>query len=151
MNELHDGFARDDRPIVAAEFVGTSISSGGDGFDRYSGLTPAVMSDNPHLKWQNSRRGYVICRVADDAWTTEYRTVRVCDEARCACRDADEVARRTRAAGHYETLVAHSSRSATIGSTRAARDAGTMLATTATPISTSTTPAKVIGSVALTP
>jgi alkaline phosphatase D len=75
VNELHDGFARDDRPIIGAEFVGTSISSGGDGFDRYNRLTPAVMSENPHLKWQNSRRGYVVCRVTDDAWTAEYRTV----------------------------------------------------------------------------
>jgi alkaline phosphatase D len=75
VNELHDGFARDDKPVIGAEFVGTSISSGGDGFDRYNGLTPAVMSDNPHLKWQNSRRGYVVCHVTDDAWTTDYRTV----------------------------------------------------------------------------
>ena len=75
VNELHDGFARDDKPIVGAEFVGTSISSGGDGSDRMNSLTPAVMSENPHLKWQNNRRGYVVCRVADDAWTTDYRTV----------------------------------------------------------------------------
>jgi alkaline phosphatase D len=75
VNELHNGFARDDKPIVAAEFVGTSISSGGDGSDRMSGLTPALMSENPHLKWQNNRRGYVVCHVGDDAWTTDYRTV----------------------------------------------------------------------------
>ncbi|HEY4305293.1 MAG TPA: alkaline phosphatase D family protein [Gemmatimonadaceae bacterium] len=75
VNELHDGFASDEKPIVGAEFVGTSISSGGDGADRMNGLTPSLLSENPHLKWQNSRRGYVVCHVGDDAWTTEYRTV----------------------------------------------------------------------------
>jgi alkaline phosphatase D len=73
VNELHDGFARDDKPIIAAEFVGTSISSGGDGSDR--ALSPAVMSENPHLKWQNNRRGYAVCRVDETAWATDYRTV----------------------------------------------------------------------------
>jgi alkaline phosphatase D len=73
VNELHDGFERDDKPIIAAEFVGTSISSGGDGSDR--ALSPAVMSENPHLKWQNNRRGYAVCRVDETAWTTDYRTV----------------------------------------------------------------------------
>ncbi len=75
VNELHDGFARDDRPIVAAEFVGTSITSGGDGADRGGQVTPSAMSNNPHLKWQNSRRGYVVCRVDANVWNTEYRTV----------------------------------------------------------------------------
>jgi len=61
--------------VIAAEFVGTSIASGGDGADRAGSVTPSAMSENPHLKWQNSRRGYVVCRVDDKSWTTEYRTV----------------------------------------------------------------------------
>jgi alkaline phosphatase D len=73
VNELHDGFGRDDKPIIGAEFVGTSISSGGDGSDR--GVREATMSENPHLKWQNNRRGYVVCHVDEAAWTAEYRTV----------------------------------------------------------------------------
>lgn len=75
VNELHADFARPDRPVVAAEFVGTSITSGGDGSDRNAMATPGLMSDNPHVKWQNSRRGYVSCVVSPDAWTAEYRTV----------------------------------------------------------------------------
>ena len=74
VNELHDGFARDDRPIVGAEFVTTSISSGGDGSDR-SFLSEAQQGENRHVKWQNSRRGYVVCRADRDAWHAEYRTV----------------------------------------------------------------------------
>ena len=75
VNELHAGFTRPDRPVVAAEFVGTSISSGGDGSDRNLMATPSMMSDNPHIKWQNSRRGYVSCVVSPDAWNVEYKTV----------------------------------------------------------------------------
>ncbi|HTE47112.1 MAG TPA: alkaline phosphatase D family protein [Gemmatimonadaceae bacterium] len=75
VNELHSDFARQDRPVVAAEFVGTSITSGGDGSDRNLNATPSVMSDNPHLKWQSNRRGYVSCVVGPDTWTADYKTV----------------------------------------------------------------------------
>ena len=77
--ELGERTARELRsprpPVVAAEFVGTSITSGGDGFDRVGGVSTATMSENPHMKWQNSRRGYVTCSVDGDAWNTEYKTV----------------------------------------------------------------------------
>ena len=33
------------------------------------------MGENPHLHWQNSRRGYVRCRVTPDEWRTDDRTV----------------------------------------------------------------------------
>ena len=75
VNELHSDFARPDRAVVAAEFVGTSITSGGDGTDRNLTTGPSMMSDNPHIKWQNSRRGYVSCTVSPDVWNTEYKTV----------------------------------------------------------------------------
>ncbi len=80
VNDLRAGFDRPDRPTVAAEFVGTSISSGGDGADQWSGFEPA-RSDNPHVHWQNSRRGYVRCRVTEDAWVADYRTVPYVREA----------------------------------------------------------------------
>jgi alkaline phosphatase D len=75
VNELHSDFSKPDRPVVAAEFVGTSISSNGDGSDRSALASDAMLADNPHIKWQNSRRGYVTCAVTPDAWTAEYRTV----------------------------------------------------------------------------
>ena len=74
VNELHAGFARPDRPVVAAEFVGTSITSGGDGQDQAPRVT-AALSENPHTKWQNARRGYVLCHVDAQAWNTEYKTI----------------------------------------------------------------------------
>ena len=59
---------------VCTEFLGTSISSGGDGSDRASWFE-AVASENPHVKWQNNRRGYMVCEVTPDRWRTEFRTV----------------------------------------------------------------------------
>jgi alkaline phosphatase D len=74
VNELHAGFDRPDRPTVAAEFVGTSISSGWDGDDHW-GSVPAALPENPHVKWHSARRGYMICEVGADDWTTSYREV----------------------------------------------------------------------------
>mgnify|MGYP001764839163 CR=1 FL=1 len=74
VNELKAGFDRPDRPVIGAEFVGTSISSGGDGSDAWS-TVPGGMAGNPHLKWHTARRGYMVCDVRPEAWTTEYREV----------------------------------------------------------------------------
>jgi alkaline phosphatase D len=74
VNELHEHFGRDDTPIVGAEFVGTSVASGGDGSEQPRYVTTAL-PDNPHIKWQNSRRGYVVCNVTEEAATADYRTV----------------------------------------------------------------------------
>jgi alkaline phosphatase D len=73
VNELHAGFDRPDRRVVAAEFVGTSIASGGDGGEVTN--MPQIQRDNPHIKWHANRRGYVTCAVERDTWTAEYRTV----------------------------------------------------------------------------
>jgi alkaline phosphatase D len=62
-------------PMVAAEFLGTSISSGGDGAERNAYLPEASFAENPHVKWHNARRGYCVCEVTADGWRTEFRTV----------------------------------------------------------------------------
>jgi alkaline phosphatase D len=74
-NELRSDFSRPDRPTVAAEFVATSISSGGDGATRAPWVDPAALAESPHIRWHHARRGYARCAVAPDAWTTEYRVV----------------------------------------------------------------------------
>jgi alkaline phosphatase D len=66
--------SRPDSPVVATEFVGTSISSGGDG-QQQSKSTPQVLSENPFVKFHNQERGYVSCEVTPRGWTTHYRTV----------------------------------------------------------------------------
>jgi alkaline phosphatase D len=60
---------------VATEFVGTSISSGGDGGERSGFFTDAIAAENPFVKWNNNRRGYLVCDLNADTWRTEYRTV----------------------------------------------------------------------------
>ncbi|SFR09180.1 alkaline phosphatase D [Lentzea waywayandensis] len=43
---------------VATELVSTSITSGGDGSETRP-ETPAILAENPHVKYFNNRRGYV--------------------------------------------------------------------------------------------
>ncbi|MEZ4415993.1 MAG: alkaline phosphatase D family protein [Gemmatimonadota bacterium] len=61
-------------PVVATEFVGTSISSGGDGQDSYESI-PQTLSMNPHVKLFNGQRGYVSCTVTPDEWRADYQVV----------------------------------------------------------------------------
>jgi alkaline phosphatase D len=74
VNELRSSFSTPNAPTIGAEFVGTSISSGGDGSER-TALNDVLAAENPHIKWQNNRRGYVSCVVTPEEWHAEYRTV----------------------------------------------------------------------------
>ncbi|NIJ10548.1 alkaline phosphatase D [Saccharomonospora amisosensis] len=59
---------------VATELVGTSISSGGDGVDQRD--SDAVqLSENPHIKFINRRRGYVRNTLTPTEWIADYRIV----------------------------------------------------------------------------
>jgi alkaline phosphatase D len=60
--------------IVGTEFVGTSISSGGDGA-AMTGGGEAILADNPHVKYYNFQRGYVRCTITRDRWQSDYRVV----------------------------------------------------------------------------
>jgi alkaline phosphatase D len=75
VHEIRGGYARPGAPIVAAEFVGTSISSGGDGQDATSGWNDRTRAENPDTKWHNARRGYVICEFTARETRADYRTV----------------------------------------------------------------------------
>ncbi|WP_076068131.1 alkaline phosphatase D family protein [Sphingomonas montana] len=59
---------------VAVEFVGTSISAGGDGGDVRRDAAE-VRSHNPQLKFSNDQRGYLICSVTPDRWETRFRVM----------------------------------------------------------------------------
>jgi alkaline phosphatase D len=58
-------------PTIASEFVGTSISSGGDGTDEPSAMLPL----NPHLKFYNARRGFVRVTITPSRWQADYRVL----------------------------------------------------------------------------
>ena len=59
-NELIADFDQLDSRSVATEFVGTSISSGGDGSDTPKARAH-LTAENPFVKYFNSERGYVRC------------------------------------------------------------------------------------------
>jgi alkaline phosphatase D len=59
-------------PIVATEFVGSSISSGGDGVDA-AGELFELRQHNPGLRHLERRRGYVACEVTPKQWRADYR------------------------------------------------------------------------------
>ena len=61
-------------PIIATEFIGTSISSAGDGADITERIR-AYLPDNPHVHYYNGQRGYVRCAVTPDRWQSDYRVV----------------------------------------------------------------------------
>ena len=59
---------------VAAEFVGTSISSGGDGRQAPPSLSE-LLAENPFVKFHNTERGYVSCEITPREWKSHFRTV----------------------------------------------------------------------------
>lgn len=68
-----DGREPEGAPI-AAEFVTTSISSGGDGQDqRADGRR--YLADNPFLKFNNAQRGYLACDVTPERWQAEFKVL----------------------------------------------------------------------------
>lgn len=73
-NEIVDDFNGGKRKPVAVEFVGTSISSDGDG-EADSKRNRNLLEENPNVKFRNDERGYVLCEVTPTTWKTLYRTV----------------------------------------------------------------------------
>ena len=60
--------------VVGTEFVGTSITSGGDGEQRVE-LMEGMQTENPWLKFYNAERGYVSCTVTPKEWRSDYQVV----------------------------------------------------------------------------
>ena len=73
-NELIADFDDLDSKSVATEFVGTSISSGGDGVAQPKGHAE-LLAENPFVKFQSAERGYVTCEVTAKSWRTDFKTV----------------------------------------------------------------------------
>ncbi len=74
VNELRVDDRREDSPLVGTEFVGTSISSSGDGGEA-TDMRDTLMAENPGVKFFNAERGYVRCTVSKDQWRSDYQTV----------------------------------------------------------------------------
>jgi alkaline phosphatase D len=75
VNDIHRDFDAPDSPVVATEFVGTSISSNGDG-EVYGPYYGPMIPFNPHIRFfDGDRRGYVRCTVDAHQWRTDLRMV----------------------------------------------------------------------------
>ena len=71
-NDLKLDFDDASSPIVATEFVGTSVSAHGPPYERFGKLLP----DNPHVRFFDSRvRGYAIVEVTPARMTTRFQAV----------------------------------------------------------------------------
>ena len=74
VNDLLADFDDPTSQVVATEFVGTSISSSGDGGPNRE-YAEGVMRDNPFVKLQNAQRGYVSCELTPRLFTARYRVL----------------------------------------------------------------------------
>lgn len=72
--DLKLDFADVKSPIVGTEFVGTSITSGGNGADTLPAVD-AYLPENPHVRFYNNQRGYVRCVLTPQRWQSDYRVV----------------------------------------------------------------------------
>jgi alkaline phosphatase D len=72
--DLKTDFSDPASETFGVELVATSISATGDGSDTNSG-GQTILSENPHIKFFNNHRGYVLCTVTRDTWRTDYRVV----------------------------------------------------------------------------
>ncbi|MEZ5355830.1 MAG: alkaline phosphatase D family protein [Bryobacteraceae bacterium] len=72
--DLRERFRDSSSPVVATEFTGTSISSGGDGADVPERVA-SYLPDNPQVHFHNAQRGYVSCTLAKNGMNADYRIV----------------------------------------------------------------------------
>ncbi|MFG1878830.1 alkaline phosphatase D family protein [Sphaerisporangium sp. NPDC049003] len=61
-------------PSVGSELVATSISTGGNGADSDPAAHP-YLAINPHLKFYNNQRGYVMTKIERDLMTADFRVL----------------------------------------------------------------------------
>lgn len=74
VNNLRVDDRKAELPVVATEFVGTSITSGGNGSDNPATFQ-SLRAENPCVQFFNQQRGYVRCTVTKDTWQSDYFVV----------------------------------------------------------------------------
>jgi len=72
VNDLKEDFNEPDSQTLGTEFMGTSISSGGNGSD-FPNHASTILAENPHIKFYNAQRGYVRCSITPEHWQTDFR------------------------------------------------------------------------------
>ena len=74
VNNLRVDDREHNTPVVAAEFVGTSISSDGNGADKLDDWE-VITGENPCVQFYNAQRGYVRCTVTPEGWRSDFQVV----------------------------------------------------------------------------
>ncbi len=74
VNDLRVDDRRPETPVVATEFVGTSISSDSDPIKDKSEID-RLFDENPCVRFHNRERGYVRCTVTPGTWRSDYQVV----------------------------------------------------------------------------
>jgi alkaline phosphatase D len=72
--ELKKDFANETSATLGVEFVATSISSAGDGFDINNNYK-ALLQQQPYVKFFNSQRGYVRHLVTPARWQADFQVL----------------------------------------------------------------------------
>jgi alkaline phosphatase D len=73
-NELRIDDRNADAPVVATEFVGSSIASSGNGPKEVKDLDK-LLAENPCVKFHDRQRGYVTCTITPDRWQSDFRVI----------------------------------------------------------------------------
>jgi alkaline phosphatase D len=74
VNDLRVDDRKTETPVIATEFVGTSITSGGNGSAKVPDLD-TLLAENPCVRFHNRQRGYVRCTLTPGAWRSDYLVV----------------------------------------------------------------------------
>jgi alkaline phosphatase D len=74
VNDLHVDDRKPTTPVVATEFVGTSISSKGNGVKQVKGID-GLRGKNQFVKYHSDQRGYVRCTVTPKSWRSDFQIV----------------------------------------------------------------------------
>jgi alkaline phosphatase D len=74
VNDLRVDDFKPETPVIATEFVGTSITSGGNGRDQPDNYD-ALLAENPGLRFHNQQRGYIRCTLTPNTWQSDYVVV----------------------------------------------------------------------------
>jgi len=74
VNDLRVDDRKSELPVVGVEFVGTSISSGGNGSDKPRTLD-TLLAENAAVRFHNTQRGYVRCTVTPTSWRSDYQVM----------------------------------------------------------------------------
>lgn len=73
-NDVLADFDDPDSAVRAAELVCSSVTSGGDGSDT-TAATDTQLRENPHIRFANSQRGYVMTEIGRDSLRADFKVL----------------------------------------------------------------------------